>query len=184
MTCQIDTLITWEILGLCYLDTNINGRNRDRFCLVTIFLQHPRREEYPHWVFWPVFRFEAEHNAGQMVLIHSDDTLMAALRAMWKYQISGVPVLDRSSKSLSGNICYCDLRIILDKPHVFHEEVRLLSLIDRILSKIVTETCQLPVRISPSELTEELTTSCHLFVISTTNLLVVAQSSCLHWLVC
>lgn len=66
-----------------------------------------------------VFRFETEHNAGQMVFVYSDDSLMKALRAMWKYRISGVPILDRSSKSLLGNIRYCDVRILLDKPHVF-----------------------------------------------------------------
>ena len=58
-------------------------------------------------------------------------------------------------------------------PCAVHEEVRLLSLIDRSLSKSATETCQLPVRISPSKLKEELTTSCHLSVISTTNLFLV-----------
>ena len=36
-----------------------------------------------------------------------------------------------------------------------------------------TKSCQLPIRISPSELIEDLTTFCHLFAISTTNLLVV-----------
>ena len=54
-----------------------------------------------------------------MVMAYGDDALMAALRAMWKYRISGVPILDRPSKSLIGNIRYCDLRVLLDKPHVF-----------------------------------------------------------------
>ena len=36
-----------------------------------------------------------------------------------------------------------------------------------------TKPCQLPVRISPSELTEDLTSFCHHSVISATNLLVV-----------
>jgi len=63
--------------------------------------------------------FETERNAGQMVFVYGDDSLMKALRAMWKYRISGVPILDRSSKSLIGNIRYCDVRIVLDKPQVF-----------------------------------------------------------------
>lgn len=71
--------------------------------------------------------FEAESNGGQMISVHDDDTLMTALRAMWKYRISGVPVLDRSTKRLIGNIRYCDLRIILDEPEVFYHRKEMLA---------------------------------------------------------
>jgi CBS domain-containing protein len=66
-------------------------------------------------------RFEVHHNAGHMVFVYGDDNLMAALRAMWRHRLSGVPILDRSSKQLIGNVRYNDLRIILDKPHVFNQ---------------------------------------------------------------
>lgn len=66
-------------------------------------------------------RFHVEHSAGAVVSVHGDDTLIVALQAMWKHRISGIPVLDRSSRCIIGNIHFSDLRIILDKPHVFNQ---------------------------------------------------------------
>ncbi|XP_024366318.1 SNF1-related protein kinase regulatory subunit gamma-1 isoform X1 [Physcomitrium patens] len=71
--------------------------------------------------------FETEYNAEQLVFVHGDETLVTALHAMWKYRISGVPILDRPSKRLIGNIRYCDLLILLEDAQVFSKRNELLA---------------------------------------------------------
>eukprot|EP00246_Nothoceros_aenigmaticus_P005156 TRINITY_DN17013_c0_g1_i1.p1 TRINITY_DN17013_c0_g1~~TRINITY_DN17013_c0_g1_i1.p1 ORF type:complete len:527 (-),score=92.25 TRINITY_DN17013_c0_g1_i1:563-2098(-) len=66
------------------------------------------------------YRFDADRDAGQIVLVYSDDALSTALDCMWKQSVNSVPVINRETNEIIGNVRNSDLRLLLDTPDLFN----------------------------------------------------------------
>ncbi|EFJ15015.1 hypothetical protein SELMODRAFT_445715 [Selaginella moellendorffii] len=59
--------------------------------------------------------------ASEVVCVNHDDVILDAMTTMWKFRISSVPVVERESRRLIGNVRGTDVLLMIEKPELFHQ---------------------------------------------------------------
>lgn len=62
------------------------------------------------------FRFEM---GDSVVHVHGDQSVAEALHKLWESRLSGMPILDRTSKRLIGTLRITDVPLLLDERRLF-----------------------------------------------------------------